>query len=509
MLTDLRTAFRAVARAPRLAATVALTFAVGIGASTAVFAAVDALLLRPLGFPHAERLVDVHEWSATRLCDGCGVGTSWETFGDWRARARAFDALDAYAEREVVLGGAPGAERAPAAAVTAGLLPTLGARPTLGRALDASDDRAGAAPVVVISDALWRRRFGGDSAAVGRTLLVDGTPRTVVGVVAPRFHFPEFAQLWTPLGAAPPDGGREARDLGVVGRLRPGVSREAADAELAALSAALAEAHPAELREWGAGVTPLRRDLADDEAPLGWALLGAVLLVQLVVSANVAGLLLARAAERRRELAVRAAMGASRARLVRQLLLEIGVQAAAGALLGFWLATLAVAAAAERVAGRVPYWIDLRVDWRVAAFCAALTTAAALASGLGIALRASRPNLRGALQEAGPNASATRRQGRVRAALVVGELACALVLLAAAGLLAKAVARHSRPEEGALAARLVTTDVALLNARYAEAGQAAAAGDAMLGALAQVPGVERAALSRFEFLAGFGGDDRR
>ncbi|MDF1505889.1 hypothetical protein PYV61_23255, partial [Roseisolibacter sp. H3M3-2] len=133
MLPDLRAALRSIARAPRLAATVVLTFAVGIGASTAVFAAVNALLLRPLPFPHADRLVDVHEWSATRLCDGCGVGTSWETFGDWRARLRAFDALDAYAEREVVLGGAPGAERAPAAAVTAGLLPTLGELVALGR----------------------------------------------------------------------------------------------------------------------------------------------------------------------------------------------------------------------------------------------------------------------------------------------------------------------------------------------------------------------------------------
>lgn len=508
MLNDLRTALRALARAPRLAAVVALTFALGLAANTTVFAAVNALLLRPLPFPHAERLVDVHEHSETRLCAGCAVGTSWETFLDWRARTTAFDAIGAYAERDVVLGGAPGAERVASAALSPALFPMLGAPVALGRALDAADERSGASAVVVVSHELWRRRFGGDSAAIGRTLLVNGAPHTVVGVVGPRFHFPEFAQLWTPLAASPPDGGREARDLGVVGLLRADATREAADAQLASVAAGLAEEHPRAMREWSAGVTPLRRDLAGEEASLGWALLGAVLLVQLVVCANVAGLLLARAAERRRELAVRAALGASRGRLARQLLVEVGVLATIGAGLGFWLASSAVQLAAERAAGRIPYWIDLAVDWRVAAFCAALTVVAALASGLGIAVRASRPNLRGALQDAGPNASTTRRQGRVRTALVVTELASALVLLAAAGLLVKTVARHARPEEGALADRLVTAEVRLLGARYADSAQVAEAATAMLGALARTPGVERAAVTRLEFLAGFGGSDR-
>jgi putative ABC transport system permease protein len=508
MLNDLRTALRALARAPRLAVVVTLTFALGLAANTTVFAAVNALLLRPLGFPHAERLVDVHEESATRLCEDCAVGSSWETYLDWRARTTVFASLGAYLERDVVLGGAPGAERVPSAAVSPTLFPMLGAPVALGRALDAADERRDAAAVVVVSHALWQRRFGGDTAIVGHTLRVNGAPHTIVGVVGPRFHFPAYAQLWTPLGAAPPDGGREARDLGVVGLLRAGTSRAAADAQLASVAAGLAEEHPAEMREWSAGVTPLRHDLAGEEASLGWALLGAVLLVQLVVCANVAGLLLARAADRRRELAVRAALGASRRRLARQLLVEVGVLAAIGAGLGFWIAALAVQTVAARAAGRIPYWIDLRVDWRVAAFCAALTVVAALVSGLGIALRASRPNVRGALQEAGPNASATRRQGRVRTALVVTELASALVLLAAAGLLVQSVARHARPEEGALADRLVAAEVRLLGERYADASQVREAAVAMLAAMSRVPGVERAAVTRFEFLAGFAGSDQ-
>ena len=507
MLADLRTALHALVRAPRLAAVVVLTFALGLGANTVVFAAVSALLLRPLPFPSADRLMDVHEWSATELCAGCSVGTSWETFRDWRARATAFDAMGAYLEQPAVIGGAPGAERVASALASPALLPMLGAPVALGRALEASDDRTNAAPVVVVSHELWQRRFGGDSTIVGRALLVNGRPHTVVGIVGPGFRFPAFAQLWTPLGATPPDGGREARDLGVVGRLQPGIGRDAAESQLRAVAATLATEHAESMRGWTAGAAPLRQDLAGEEAAIAWALLGAVLLVQLVVCANVAGLLLANAAGRRRELAVRAALGASRGRLVRQLVLEVGVLAIIGASLGFWLAWLTVAEGVAAAGDRIPYWIVVRIDWRVTAFCVALTVVAALASGLGIALRASRADVRGALHDAGPNASTTRRQGRVRAALVIAELACALILLTGAGLLLETVSRYGTPTEGAMADRLVTADVPLLGARYADSAQVAVAADALLGALAGVRGIDAGAVTRFEFLAGFGGSD--
>ncbi len=219
MLTDLRLAIRSLRRTPGFAAATFLCLALGIGANTVAFSILDAIVLRPLPFPDAARLVDLHETSATKLCAGCGVGTSYEGFLDWQRSLRTVDAVGAYLEEPVVLGRSDGgssaarsyAERVRGATVSGATLALVGARPVVGRALVAADDRAGAERVVVLGHALWRRRFGGDSSIVGRAIPVNGVAHTIVGVLAPRFRFPEMAEVWVPLASAPPASDRDAR----------------------------------------------------------------------------------------------------------------------------------------------------------------------------------------------------------------------------------------------------------------------------------------------------------
>jgi predicted permease len=514
-MTDLRLVLRLLQRAPGFALAAVLCLTIGLGANTVAFSLLDAVALRPIPFPDAERLVDVHETSATKLCAGCGVGTSYEGFLDWKRDARAFDAMGAYVERGMVLGGDGTsdvvrrvAERVQGAVVTAPLLGLVGARPVLGRSLVEADEGRDAVRVVVLGDALWRRRFGGDSSIVGRTIRLNGLAHVVVGVLAPRFRFPEFAELWVPLTPATAQGGRDERELGVVARLRQGVGADAASAEMATLARAMERAHPETQAEWSAAVTPLRRDMAGDESMFGWMLFGAVALVQLVVCANLAGLLVARAARRWRELAVRAALGAGRLQLVRHVVAEVAVLAAVGAALGLFVARAALEAIARQAEGSIPYWIELRTDWRVVLFCVAVTAVTVLIVSAVVAGRASRPDVQAALKDSGPTVSATRGQSRLRASLVVAELAASLVLLAGAGLLVKTSRRLMRPAEGADATRLVSADVALLDTLWSDPSRVAAAVEQAAERVARLPGVEGAGASRFEFLAGFGGSDQ-
>ncbi|AHG87824.1 permease [Gemmatirosa kalamazoonensis] len=518
MSTDLRLVLRLLRRAPAFTFAAVLCLAVGLGANTVAFSLLDAVALRPIPFPDAERLVDVHETSATKLCAGCGVGTSYEGFLDWKRDARSFDAMGAYVERGVVLGGDEGtvaagrarrvAERVQGAVATAPLLALVGARPVLGRSLVAADEGRDAVRVVVLGHALWQRRFGGDSSIVGRTVRLNGLAHVVVGVLAPRFRFPEFAELWVPLTPSTASTGRDARELGVVARLRRGVGAPAASAEMATLARAIERAHPETQAEWSAAVTPLRTDMAGDEAIFGWTLFGAVVLVQLVVCANLAGLLLARAAGRWRELAVRAALGAGGRQLARHVIVEVAVLAAMGAAAGFLAARAALTAIAAQVEGSIPYWIELRMDWRAVLFCVGVTALTVAIVGGGVARRAARPDVQAALKDSAPTASATRRQSRMRDALVVGELAASLMLLAGAGLLVKTSLRLMRPAEGADATRLVSADVALLDTLWVDSSRVAAAAEQLAERVTRLPGVEAAGASRFEFLAGFGASDR-
>jgi predicted permease len=504
---DLRHAARSLRNAPAFTSIAVVSLGLAIGATTTAFSLVSGLVFARFGFPEMDRLVDVHEHSATRLCAGCGVGTSWDGYHDWRRSARSFSALGAFTEQPFVIGGDDVPERVSGALVSADLLPMLGAAPALGRGFIAEEDRAGGAAVVLLSDALWRRRFDAEPGILGRSIRVNGRPHTVVGVMPPRFAFPERSQLWVPLEAHAARAGREHRDLGVIARLAPGVTLEQANLEMATIARALEEQH-AEQREWTAAATPLRRDMVGEEGRYFLLLLGAVGFVLLIACFNLAGLLLARGANRQREMAVRVAAGASRRRLVRLLLSESLLLAAAGGLLGLVAAVWAIDAVSAASAATVPYWVRFQVDARVLAFGGGLTAVTAIGFGLVPALRASRPDLVVMLKENGAGSVGGREQQRLRSGLVVAELALTLVLLAGAGLMIRTFVRMDRAPAGYDASELLLAELVLLDARFEDGDRLTATVRDVVGRLDRMPAIS-AAVSHTRFLAGFGTADRR
>jgi predicted permease len=505
-MQDVLYALRMVRRSPLASAVVVFSLALGIGANTAVFSFVNAIQFKPLPFADEARLMDVSEWSATELCAGCGVGTSYPGFLDWQSRATSFQTLAAYAESRYVVSGGSGPERLGGAAVSANLFPMLGVQPAIGRRFTADDDRAGAAPAVLVGHLLWTRRFAGDPAIVGKVLKVDGIDRTIVGVMPEGFGFPEVARLWIPLAPDTRDWKRTDRSLSVVGRLKPGVTREQADAEIRTIAGALAQQYPGTNARWIARVTSLRDDMTGETALASTVLLAAVGFVLLIACANVANLLLARASERRREIAIRFALGATRFRIVRLVLAESALLSILGGAAGLLIALWAAGAIVASLGVEAPYWVRFGIDWRVVLFSGAVTLATSVMCGAVPAWHSSAASPQGALKEGGTVAGGHKGR-RVRAALVVSQLALALMLLAGAGLLIKTVARTFAYDPGYDTRRVLAGDIDLPVARYPTAAQQMAFAADVLQRLQRIDGV-RASVSRTIFFGGFGGARR-
>ena len=505
-MDDLRYAFRAAFRSPLAALVIIASLALGIGVNTAVFSFVDAVQFKALPFEDEDSLVDVHEWSATELCAGCGVGTSYPGFRDWQSMAQSFSALEAYVELRIAVSGGADPERLGAARVSAGLFRLLGVSPALGRPFDAHDDRVDAPPVALVSDVVWTRRFGARADALGETIRIDGIDHTIVGVMPRGFRFPEFAHVWVPLAPASRAWTRTDRSLGVIGRLREGTAIEQARAEMRTIGAALEQAHPATNARWTANVSSLRADMTEETATASLVLMAAVGFVLLIACANVANLLLVRTSDRRREIAMRLALGATRGRIVRLVVAESLVLSAIGGAAGLLLALWAAQAIVAGLATEAPYWIRFGVDARVVAFAVALTTGTGVICGVLPALRASREDPQSALKDGATSSGGLR--GRITSnVLAVSQLALSLILLAAAGLLVKTVAKTFAFDPGYDASRLVVGDVPLSGPRYAAPGQDRVFAMAVVEHLERIPGV-RATVFRNVFFAGFGGTRR-
>lgn len=511
ILAEFHHALRSLARAPGLVAVAVASLALGIGANATIFNFVNAIEFRPLPFPEPERLVDVSETNPQALCDGCAVGTSWPAYTTWRASARSFAGLEAYREESYALAGEQEPERIGGALVTAGLFPLLGVRPVLGRGLIQADDRPGAPPVVLIGHGLWVRRFGADSGILGTTVRVNGTARTVIGVLPPRFRFPEFAALWLPMAPALQSMAPDDRSLGVVGRLASGVSSEDAGLEMAGIARSIADQDSTHYAGWTAGVHSLRADLTQDGSGQGFLLaLAAAGFVLLIACANLANLFLARATARARELAVRVALGASRARIAAHLLAESVLLGLAGGVVGLALSLWGVRLVIRLIDTELPFWLVLGTDWRLVTFTFFLSLAAGVAFGMLPVLRMARTDIHEVLRTGGSGATAGRRDSRIRGTLAVGQIALAIVLLAGAGLLVKSFLIARRTDNLGYNPRAVLSAQLQLQApRYDAPEQVRLMQDLLLERLRVQPMVEAAAIEHPEFLGAFVGSSSR
>jgi putative ABC transport system permease protein len=420
-----------------------------------------------------------------------GVNISYPDYVSWRDENRTFSALGMYTwtTHTIVAGGE--AEHVDGASVTANLFPLLGVSPRIGRPFTAAEERPGNDRVVLISDALWRRRFGGDSAVVGRAITVDDLPYVLVGVMPPRFNFPERADAWVPFAV---DRAREGRGnrgyAGAIGRLGPGVSLGEAQADLARLSARLRRDYPVDNFGWAAEAISLREDLTGDLRRPLLVFLGAVAFVLLIACANVGNLMLARTATRQREFAVRVAVGAGRGRLIRQVLIESLVLAGIGGLLGAALAAWGVGLIRFIFPSTVPFYISLGFDRTALLIALGLSALTGSAFGIVPALRAPRIDLNATLREGTRGSDGGRGRSRLRGALVVVEIALSVVLLVGATLLIRSYRALERTDLGFNDRRVLSVRLALPEATYGQRARRQAFYDALFARLGALPGVQ-------------------
>jgi putative ABC transport system permease protein len=494
MIRDLRLAFRSLRRSTAFAAAAVLSLGLGLGASAAILGVVRAVLLRPLPFREPERLVLVQHH--TLRDETTRFEVSYPDYAEWRRRVRSLSSLAAVPStvgRMVWEEGGVG-EPVNGAPVASELFGVLGVEPALGRTFTPEEDRIGAERVVVLGNGVWRRRFGGDPRVVGRRVRLDGRPHTVVGVMPPGFEYPRGAEVWVALVPAVDSlaQNEQIQFLDVVGRLAPGATVAQAAAELDGIVDQVTNPRLTPELAIGAHVTPLEEELTGAaRAPL-LGLLAAAALVLLVACANVANLLLARAAERRSELALRRALGAGGARLVRELLAEGVVLAAAGAVLGIVLGEAALRTLLASAPLDLYRGADAGVDAAAGVLVGLLALGAALAVAAAPALSAARAHPAEALAGAG-RTGGTRRERTLARAFVAGEIALALVLLAGAALLLRDLARLARAELGFERERVLTVQLFLPEDPYADPARARAFQRDALERIRALPGAEGAA----------------
>jgi predicted permease len=506
---DLRFAARVLRRQPGFTAVVLVTLMLGIGANTAIFTVVDAALLRPLPYHQPDRLV--HLWETHHGDVDDRSEASYPDFVDWRAQSRAFSALEGYDETNLTVATDVGEPlMLDGVRVTPGFFTMLGVRPILGRAFVADDAVPSGAPIVVLSHAYWQRQLGGDAHVIGRSLTLDRRRYTVVGVLPPNFHFApvEDAEFWLPLESASPRiAQRYNHWLNVVARLAPGATHEGVRSDLSAVMRRLAAQYPETNSGRDVVVVPLRDEIVGPVRATLLVLFGAVGCVLLIACVNVAGLMLARSAARDREIAVRAALGADRARIIRQLLAESALLALAGGVLGAATAHLGVrlilATLPSEITSGMPYLQDLRVDRVVIAYAAALAVAAGLLSGLVPALFVSRPSAAELLRRGGRGGSGGARP-RVRGTLVVAQIALTMVLLVGASLMMRSLTQLLRTDAGFDADNVLTGRIALSGTGYESAERQRQFFETLVGRVRTLPDVRAAGAVRQLPLAGGG-----
>jgi putative ABC transport system permease protein len=493
---DLRYGARLLLKHPAFTLIAVITLALGIGGNTAIFTVVNAALLRSLPYQEPERLIYLRETTPQKSFPRREA--SYPDFLDWRQN-QSFSGMAAYAGGGgFTLMGSDGPERIMAGRVTGNFFAVLGVEPLLGRLFREDEDQPNAERVVTLSYGFWQRRFGGDPKVVGQTLNLSGDAYTIVGVLPPTFQFAPrgTVEVWAPW--RPNDAQLTRRFMhwvNVIARLKPGVSEAQAQAEMQTIAGRIAQDHKDSHAGTNIVVTPLHDQIVRQVKPLLLVLLGAVGFVLLIACANVANLLLARASQRQKEIAVRAALGAGRWRLIRQLLIESALLALLGGGLGLLLAQWGVealiAAIPDNVLNFMPYLRDLTLDGRTLAFTGALALVTIIVFGLAPALHASKLDLQSALKEGGRTSGEGSRR-RLRDLLVVGEIALALVLLVGAGLMMKSLMRLLEVDPGFDPKNVLTFSVSLPAAKYDRNDEVYAFHHQLIARLESLPGVKGA-----------------
>ena len=489
---DLRYGTRMFMNKPGFTVIAVITLALGIGANAAIFSVVNAVLLRPLPFKEPERLMMIRE---TKLPQFPEFSVSPGNFLDWKRQNTVFERLVAFQNAPFNLIGAGDPEELRGLRVTEGFLAMLGVQPELGRDFLPEEDQSGRSGVVILSHGLWQRRFGGDPKIINQAITLSGRSYSVIGVMPATFSFGgRETELWRPMGFT----GQESQNhgghyLSAVGQLKPGATLEQARSEMIAIAGRLAQQYPNANAGWNVKLMPLQEFIVRSIKPALLVLLGAVTFVLLIACANVANLLLARAAGRQKEVAIRTALGAGRARIVRQLLTESALLALAGGAVGLLLAKWGMELLLKLAPQDLPRMSGVSLDGRVLAFTAAVTLLTGVIFGLVPALHASKPNLNETMKDAGGRGS-TEGGGRqfVRGSLVVLEVASASLLLVGAGLLIKSFWRLQRVDPGFNPNNALTLSVTLPPRKYPEENQQGAFFQQLLEEVRTLPGVQAA-----------------
>ncbi len=481
---DIRYGVRSLLKHPGFTAIAVITLALGIGANTAIFSVVNAVLLRPLPFDDPERIV----WLWDTQPQLPTAPASLPDFLDWKEQNRSFEHLAAFQSGNMFLDAGDGTSDTRVGLVTPEMFSLFHVSPILGRTFTDEETLPGRNRVAVLSHSMWRNRFGSDPNVLGRTIQLSGAAHTIIGVMPAGFSYPDRAELWRPLRIDPAKLDRGPHYLRVVGRLKPGVTLAQAQADMSAIAGRLAQQYPEKIAGHGVKLERLTDVIVGDIGLALFVLLGAVGFVLLIACANLANLMLARVGARQKEIAVRTALGASRLRIVRQLLTESILLAVSGGAAGLLLATWAVSWLVSLSPDTIPRVNEISVDPRVAGFTLLISVATGVLFGLAPALQVSRPDLTDALKESGRTTAGLRRN-RLRGALVVSEVALSLVLLVGAGLMIRSFAKLNQVDPGFNPARVLTLGVTLLPSKYPADEQVAQLYSQILERAAAAPGV--------------------
>jgi putative ABC transport system permease protein len=498
---DVKYSVRVLLKSYAFTIVVVLTLALGIGANTAIFSFANGILLRPLPYPESDRLVVLNETALKRGIDSMSV--SFPNYLDWREQNKVFEGIGVYwgTNRFSLIGAGEPVELR-GSRISHGLFEVLRVAPQLGRTISADEDRPEEDAVVILGHNLWQRSFGGDPNIVGRKIMISNLPRTVIGVMPPGFRFPEVSDLWVPLALTPQLFTRNDHGLSAIGRLKDGVSITEAQAEMNTIAARVEQENPVTNEGLGVTVTSLHQNLSADYREGLLILLGVVGFVLLVACVNVANLMLGRATARQKEFALRAALGAGRWQIMRQLFIESLLLAIIGGALGYALSVWALQLLLGAIPFQLPFWMYFGLDLRVLGFTIAITLLTALIFGAIPALHTSRLDLNDTLKEGGRGMIGV--QGYSRNLLVVTEIALSLVLLVGAGLMIQSFLRLQRVDVGLDAKNVLTMSLQLPQTKYREADQRTAFFKKLLERIQSLPGVQGASTTATLPLSGGG-----